>query len=94
MEMASQIMPIILYLLLSILIVVTIVFVYKLTITVDKANVVLDDVYKKIGKLDNLFEVIDKSADTINLITDKVTGVIASSILKVFKKKRKDEEYE
>ena len=94
MEMASQILPLILYMLLGVLIIVVTIFVYKLTITVDKANVVLDDVYKKIGKLDNLFEVIDKSADTINLITDKVTGVVTSSILKVFKKKRKEDDYE
>lgn len=94
MEIASQLMPIILYLLLSILVVVTIVFIYKLTITVDKANIVLDDVYKKVKKLDNLFEIIDRSADTINLVTDKITGIISNSILKIFKKKRKEDEYE
>lgn len=94
METASQLMPIILYLLLSILIVVAIVFIYKLTITVDKANVVLDDVYSKVKKLDNLFEIIDRSADTINLVTDKITGIISNSILKIFKKKGKEDEYE
>ena len=51
MDVASQIMPIILYFLLSVLIVVAIVFLYKLTKTVDKANVVLDDVYGNIKKL-------------------------------------------
>lgn len=94
MEIASQILPIILYSLLSILIVVVIVFIYKLTITVDKANVVLDDVYKKVNKLDNLFDIIDRSADTINLVTDKITGIISNSILKIFKKKRKEDDYE
>lgn len=94
METVSQTMPIILYLLLSILIVVTIVFIYKLSITVDKANVVLDDIYKKVRKLDNLFDIIDKSADTISLVTDKLTGIISNSILKIFKKKRKDDYYE
>jgi len=94
MQMASEILPIILYMLLSILIVVIIVFVYKLTITLDKANTVLDDTYKKVKKLDNLFEIIDRSADTINLVTDKLTGVISNSILKLFKKKRKEDEDE
>ena len=94
MEIASQILPIILYSLLSILIVVVIVFIYKLTITVDQANVVLDDVYKKVNKLDNLFDIIDRSADTINLVTDKITGIISNSILKIFKKKRKEDDYE
>lgn len=94
MEIASEILPIILYLLLSILIVVITVFVYKLTITIDKANTVLDDVYVKVKKLDNLFEIIDRSADTINLVTDKITGIISNSILKIFKKKREEDEYE
>ena len=94
MEIASQMMPVILYLLLSILIVVGIVLIYKLTITVDKANVVLDDIYKKVKKLDNLFEIIDKSADTINSITDKAASIITNSIFKIFKKRRKEDEHE
>ena len=94
METASQLMPIILYLLLSILVVVAIVFIYKLTITLDKANTVLDDIYVKVKKLDGLFEIIDKSADTISMITDKVSNVVVNSILKLFKKKRKVDDYE
>lgn len=93
MEMASQLMPIILYLLLSILVVVVIVFVYKLTITLDKTNTLIDDVYLKVKKLDNLFEVIDRGADTLNLVTNKVSDVIIGSIMKIFKK-RKDDDYE
>ncbi len=93
METANMLLPIILYTLLSILIVVAIVFLYKLSITIDKANTVLDDIYGKVKKLDNLFEIIDKSADTINTITDKITGIISNSILKIFKK-RKEDEYE
>lgn len=94
MEMASSLLPIILYLLLSILVVVAIVFIYKLTITVDKANVLLDDIFAKVKKLDNLFEIIDKSADAINMVTNKVSDVIVSSILKIFKGKRKVDDYE
>ena len=94
METASQLLPIILYTLLSILVVVTIVFIYKLTITLDKANTVLDDLGAKVKKLDNLFQIIDKSADTINLITDKMTNFITNSISRIFKKKRKEDKYE
>lgn len=94
MEIANQLLPIILYTLLSILLVVTIVFVYKLTITLDKANIVLDDLGAKVKKLDNLFQIIDRSADAINSVTDKLSGFIANSILKIFKKKRKDDENE
>lgn len=92
METASTLLPVIFYTLLSILIVVAIILLYKLTITVDKANVVLDDIYGKVKKLDNLFEIIDKSADTINTVTDKITGIISNSIMKVFKKRKEDED--
>lgn len=94
MEMASELLPIILLLLLSILVVVTIVFIYKLSITLDKANTVLDDIYVKVKKLDNLFEIIDKSADAINSVSNKVTDVIIGSIMKIFKKRKKEEDYE
>lgn len=94
METASQILPIILYTLLCVLIIVVTVFIYKLTITIDKANTVLDDVYGKAKKLDNLFQIIDKSADTINAVTDKITGTISNALIKLFKKKRKDDEDE
>lgn len=94
METASQILPIILYTLLCVLIIVVTVFIYKLTITIEKANTVLDDVYGKAKKLDNLFQIIDKSADTINAVTDKITGTISNALIKLFKKKRKDDEDE
>lgn len=94
MEMASELLPIIFYTLLSILVVFIIVFVYKLTKTLDKANMLLDDVYVKVKKLDNLFEVIDRSADTINTMTSKVVDVIVGTFSKLLRRKRKDEDYE
>ena len=94
MEMASDLLPIRFYTLLSILVVFIIVFVYKLTKTLDKTNLILDDVYVKVRKLDNLFDVIDRGADTINSMTNRVLDVIVGAVTKVFKKKRKDEEDE
>ena len=94
MEIASQMMLIMLYLFLSILVIVTIVFIYKLTMTLDKANTLLDDVYGKVRKLDNLFDVIDKSADTINMVTNKVSDGILNFVFRIFKRRRKDEDYE
>lgn len=90
--MASSIIPNILYILLAALVILLMVFVYKMIITLDKANIVLDDIYRKVKKLDNLFEIIDKSTDTINLVTDKITALISSSILKIFKKRKEDED--
>ena len=36
-----------------------------------------------VSEKSELFEIIDKSADTINLVTDKITGIISNSIMKV-----------
>lgn len=94
METASQLMPIILYLLLSILVVVVIVFFYKLIVTIDKTNVVLDDVQTKVKKLDNLFNVIDRGSDAISMITNKATDGIVNFIYRIFKRKGKDDEDE
>ena len=94
MEMANSLLPIIFYILLSILVVFIIIFVYKLIKTLDKTNLILDDVYVKVKKLDNLFEVIDRGADTINSMTNKVVDVVVGAVSKVFRKKRKDEEDE
>ena len=90
MEVANSLL-IVLYTLLCVLVLFVIVFFYKLTKTLDKANSVLDDVEGKVHKLDNLFEIVDRSADTISLLTDRVSGIISSSILKFFRKRKSDE---
>ena len=94
METASSLLPIIFYGLLSILVVFVILFVYKLTKTLDKTNMVLDDIYIKVKKLDNFFEVIDRGADTFNMMTNKVVEIVIGAVGKLFRKKRKDEEDE
>lgn len=93
MEITSG-LSVILYVVLIILGFLGCVFIYKMILTIDKTNTLLDDIYSKVKKLDNLFEVIDRGADTLNMVTDKVSGIISSSILKIFKKRRKDDDYE
>lgn len=90
MEFINDVLPIILYGLLSILVVFLIVFIYKMIITVNKANVILDDIYIKVKKLDSLFEVVDKSTDVLNLISSKVSNIVGT-VLNIFKRKRKDD---
>lgn len=95
MDALNASMPLIFNILLMVLMIFGIILLYKLITTVDRVNTILDDAYIKVKKLDNLFEIIDKSADTINAVTDKFTGAITSAILKIFKgKKRKEDENE
>ena len=87
---SSQVMLILLYALLCILVGIAIVFVYKLIITLDKANVLLDDVNSKVKKLDNLFDIVDRSADTLNVVTNKVSDGILNFVMKFFRKRKDD----
>ena len=90
METASELLPIIFYTLLCVLVVFVIVFVYKLTKTLDKTNELLDDVNGKVKKLDGVFNVIDKGADTINMLTSRFVDVVVGAVGKVLKKRKDD----
>jgi len=92
METASSLLPIIFYTLLCILIVFIIVFVYKLIKTLDKTNELLDDVNGKVKKLDGLFNVIDKGADTINMMTTKFVDVVVGAVGRLLKKRKDDDD--
>jgi len=90
METASQLLPIIMYTLISILVIFIIIFVYKLTLTLDKTNIILDDVLSKIHKLDNLFDIVDRSSTIVNSVTNKVSDSILIFLKKLLKKRKDD----
>lgn len=92
METASQLLPIIMYTLISILVVFIIIFVYKLTMTLDKTNILLDDIHSKVHKLDNLFDIVDKSSTIVNSVTNKVSDSILNFILKLFRRRKDDDD--
>lgn len=90
MTFLAEIMPSILYVLGAILLVLVIVLVFKLIQTLDKVDRVVEDISSKSRKLNGLFDVIDK----IQFVNDKIVSGILSLVMKVFKKKKGDEEYE
>lgn len=96
MDTLLKVMPIILYVLLSILIVVLIVLIVKAMATLKKVDQTIDDVNDKMGKLNGVFSLVDRSADAINLFTDKIVSTITTGIVSIFKKKteKKEEELE
>ena len=83
-----------LYILGSILLVTSIVLTIKLIHTVNRVNSVIDEINLKLGKLDNVFKVVDLVTDNMSLISDKIVDVISNLIRKIFykKEKRKEEE--
>lgn len=87
-----EFLQILLYMLGSILLVVLIVLGVKLIITMNKIEVVVDDISIKVGKLNGLFSVIDATTDKLSMLSDKMVDAVSVLIRKIFKrKKRKDD---
>ena len=94
MEALYEFLPILIYVLLSVLLVVLIVLGVKLIDTVNKTNAVLDDIEKKSKSLDGIFATIDNVTDAVSMVSDKLVDGVAGLIGKLFslRKKRKKEE--
>ena len=93
MDVLNEVLPIILYFLGAVLLIVIIILVTRLISTVDKVNILLDDVEDKSQKLNGLFDSVEKIGDTLSAANNKLTGFIAGVASKMFKdKKRKKKE--
>lgn len=86
---AMELLTIILYLLLIILVVVAIVFFIRLIKVIKKVDKVIDDVDRKVVKLNGLFDIVDKTTDMLNTVSDKVINSIVSGINSLFRRKKK-----
>lgn len=84
---ASEVLPVILYILGAILLVALIVLTIKLTITIHKIDKVVDNITEKVTALDGLFSVVNAVSNKFTFITDKVVNIIYSLIEKITKRK-------
>ena len=89
MDLLYDVFPIILYFLGAVLLFVIILLIIKLISTVEKVNILLDDVENKSQKLNGLFDAIGQVGDSISAANNKVTGFITKIVSSVVKKKRK-----
>lgn len=101
MDILYDIFPLILYLLGAILLVVIIILMTRLVKTVDKVNILLDDIEGKSQSLNGLFKAIEGLGNTLANANNRVTGFAAGIIKKMFKNRKKkkskkdeDEDYE
>ena len=94
MDFLYELFPLILYFLGAVLLVVVIMLVIKLIETVDKTNILLDDLEKKSQSLNGLFSAIDSVSDTITSVNGKVVGFVANLVGKIFSKKKKKKKIE
>ena len=96
MEFLDALLPIIIYILLIVLIILLIIIAVRVIKTMDKVNVIVDNVIDKVESLDNLFYIIDGASSRLTLLSDRFIGFIIKIYDKLFKKNknRKDEENE
>lgn len=84
---ASEVLPVILYILGAILLVALIVLTVKLTITIHKIDKVVDNITEKVTALDGVFSVVNAVSNKFTFITDRVVNIIYSLIEKITKRK-------
>ena len=89
----NEVLPIILYILGSILLVVLIILGIKSIVVMDKVNKIVDNISRKVESLDGVFTLIETTTDKLSLVSNRLTNGIIDLIKKLFKKK-KEEEYE
>ena len=82
-----EILPVVLYVLGSILLVVLIILGIKLIITMNKIENVVDDINGKVKSLNGLFSMIDYTTDKLALLSDKFVDTISSLIRRIFGRK-------
>ena len=71
----TEVLPIILYILGSILLVVLIILGIKLIITMDKINVTVDNINTKVNSLNGLFSVIDFTTNKLATINSTLKNL-------------------
>ncbi len=81
-----------LYILGAMLLVALIVLTIKLIYSINRINVILDSVERKMKTVDQVFSAVDKVVDSISFASDKVVDGITSLVSKVFKRKNKERE--
>lgn len=94
MDAARIVLPIILYILGSILLIILIILGVKMIITMNKIENVVDDVDQKVQKLNGLFSIIDVTTDRLSLVSDRVIDFISMVVSKLFRHKNKGKEEE
>lgn len=94
MDAARIVLPIILYILGSILLIILIILGVKMIITMNKIENVVDDVDQKVQKLNGLFSIIDVTTDRLSLVSDRVIDFISMVVSKLFRHKKKEKEEE
>ena len=87
-----EFLPVVLYVLGSILLVVLIILGIKMINVLNKVDKTVDDINGKLESLNGLFSIVDFTTDKIATITDTFVDYVTSLIRKLFIRNKKEEE--
>lgn len=87
-------LTIVLYVLGSILLVVLIILGIKMIITMNKIEIVVDDINKKVKSLDGFFSMVDLTTDKLAMLSDKFVDAASSLIKRLFRRKEDEKSNE
>lgn len=90
----NVILPVLLYIFGIILLIVLIVLGIRLIAMLEKVDRLVDNVEDKVNSLNGAFALIDKTTDSIALISDSIVNAIAGLIHKLVGKKNKKKKEE
>lgn len=94
MDYLAHILPIIIYLLLIVFLIIGIIIGVKLIKTMNKIDLIVDNVEGKVNSLNGFFNIIDKTSTKLNNAFEKSVDFCTKMVDKMlsFKKKRKEED--
>ena len=84
----EALLPILLYLALIVLVVFLITFIIRLIKTLNKVDSILDDVNKKLSKMDGLFELIDHTTDYAANVSDRIITSVSNFVNTIFRRRK------
>lgn len=88
MELLAELLPIIIYVLLIIFLVVLIIIAIKLLKTMNKVELIVEDVDAKVKSLNNFFRVLSFTTDRVAGISDKIINKVSSGISSIFNRRK------
>lgn len=88
-EFLQVYLPLVVYILLIVILVVGIIIGLKAIKTLEKVELVVDDVQKKVSSLNGVFSIIDVTTDKLVSFTDKIVDTASNVIKKIFNKRSK-----
>ena len=82
-------LPVLIYILLCILIVLLIVICVKVIKTMNRVELIIDDVEGKVKSLSGIFNIVDSVTDKLSALTEVISDSIILFVKGIFKRKKK-----